>query len=273
MSPWSSAPAATTAAGTGRRSPALETRGVSVAYSGTPVLRDVSLTMRANTVSALVGPSGCGKSSFLIALNKLDDTIPGCSVTGEIALFGRPLETAYPSREALRRRVAMIFQQPTPFPVSIRRNLEIPIREHYASARLETEDRLESALQSVGLWQEVADRLSAPAASLSGGQQQRLCLARALALEPEILLLDEPCSALDPMATARIEELLTDLKRELSLVLVTHNLAQAQRLAEDITLFWIDGDCGYAAESGPAGEMFNRPQTEVARAYFSGRMG
>jgi len=273
MSPWSSDPAAPAAAGTGRRRPALETRRVSVAYSGTTVLRDVTLTMRANAVSAVVGPSGCGKSSFLIALNRLDETIPGCRVTGEVALFGRPLESAYSSREALRRRVAMIFQQPTPFPVSIRRNLEIPIREHYGGARPETEGRMESALKAVGLWQEVADRLEASAASLSGGQQQRLCLARALALEPEVLLLDEPCSALDPMATERVEELLAELKKDLSLVLVTHNLAQARRLADDITLFWIGQDCGYAAESGPAEEILTRPKTEVARAYFSGRMG
>jgi len=253
--------------------PALSARGVGVLYDGVPAVLDVSLDMRAGGITAIVGPSGCGKSSFLFALNRLNETVPGCTLRGEIHLFGKLLTTATASLTELRRRVAMIFQTPTPFPLSIRRNLEIPLIEHFGRNRSEIADRMESALRAVGLWDEVSDRLDSPATSLSGGQQQRLCLARALVLEPEILLLDEPCSALDPLATQVIEELLLSLRGQLSLVLVTHNMAQARRLADDAALFWVRGDCGYVVECGPAERLFNTPESDVGRAYFAGRMG
>ncbi|GEQ96589.1 phosphate import ATP-binding protein PstB [Iodidimonas gelatinilytica] len=252
---------------------ALETSALNVAYHGKRALCDVSLKVRPNSITAIVGPSGCGKSSFLTALNRLDETVPGCTVSGDVRLFGTSLHDHPMPLEDLRRRVAMIFQRPTPFPLSIRRNMEIPIFEHFGPNRAHCAQRMESALEAVGLLDEVKDRLDCNATLLSGGQQQRLCLARALALEPHILLLDEPCSALDPLATEKVETLLKSLKQRLSLVLVTHNMAQAQRLADDMALFWVKNGCGYVAEAGPATALLHTPQSAEGRDYFSGRLG
>lgn len=253
--------------------PALETRGLGVAYGGRRALCDVSLTMARGEITAIAGPSGCGKSSFLMALNRLHETIPGCTVSGQVRLFGTPIDRPGMPPEDLRRRVAMIFQRPAPFPTSVRRNLAIPIAAHYRATRRELGDRAEAALRMVGLWDEVADRLDSPAMALSGGQQQRLCLARAMALEPDILLLDEPTSALDPLAARHIEELLSALKERLSLVLVTHNLAQARRLADRVALFWVKEGCGFVVEDGPAERVFTSPASDVAQAYFAGELG
>ncbi|RMD87443.1 MAG: ATP-binding cassette domain-containing protein [Alphaproteobacteria bacterium] len=253
--------------------PAFEVRDLSVHYDGACALAGVSLDMPALAISVVLGPSGCGKSSFLLALNRLSETIPGCRTTGRIRLFGHPLEGYTGGENELRRRVAMIFQHPVVFPLSIRRNLAIPIIEHFGHARSEIEARMETALRDVGLWEEVKDRLDAPATALSGGQQQRLCLARALALEPHALLLDEPTSALDPFAAGHVEALLRDLRSRLSLVLVTHNLAQARRLADEVALFWVRDGCGFLCESAPADRFFAAPQSDVARSYLAGRMG
>ena len=253
--------------------PAILTHNVTVAFDGKPVVTGVSASFLDCAVNAIVGPSGCGKSSFLSALNCLNESLPGCKVGGTIELFGARLDRFAPSMEELRRSVAMIFQRPAPFPLSIRRNMEIPLTEHFGRNRREIADRSEAALKSVGLWAEVENRLDLPATQLSGGQQQRLCLARALALEPRILLLDEPTSALDPIAAGLIEELLGELKSQMSLVLVTHNLAQARRLADTVTFFWMRDGQGYVAESGSADTMFNNPREEVSRAYFAGHIG
>ena len=253
--------------------PAILTHNVSVAFDGKPAVSGISASFPDCAINAIVGPSGCGKSSFLSALNRLNESVPGCKVDGNIELFGAALGRFAPNREELRRTVAMIFQRPVPFPLSIGGNMEIPMTEHYGRNRQETAGRCEAALKSVGLWGEVENRLDMPATQLSGGQQQRLCLARALALEPRILLLDEPTSALDPMAAGLIEELLRELKSQMSLVLVTHNLAQARRLADTVTFFWMKDGHGYVAESGPADTLFNTPREDVSRAYFAGHIG
>ena len=252
---------------------ALEVRGLSVFYGTRCALSDVSLAVPDRAISVVLGPSGCGKSSFLLALNRLHETVPGCRVEGRVRLFGEMLggDTLAPAE--LRRRVAMIFQSPVVFPQSIRRNLTIPIAEHFGGAKSELADRMESALRAVGLWDEVSDRLDSPAGALSGGQQQRLCLARALALDPRILLLDAPTTALDPFAAGHVEDLLLDLKERLSLVLVTHNLAQARRLADRVALFWVREGCGFLCESGEAERFFSAPESELAQAYVAGRMG
>jgi len=253
--------------------PALETRALDIAYGGRRALCEVSLAMPRGKITAITGPSGCGKSSFLMVLNRLHETIQGCRVTGEVRLFGNPIDRTGMATEELRRRVAMIFQRPAPFPTSIRRNLSIPINAHYGANRSETENRAEAALKMVGLWNEVADRLDSPAVALSGGQQQRLCLARAMALEPDILLLDEPTSALDPLAARHIEELLRGLKERLTLILVTHNLAQVRRLADRVALFWVKEGCGYMIENGLTEQVFTAPASDMAHAYFTGELG
>lgn len=246
---------------------------LSIAYGKQLVLRDVNLTARKGKITALVGPSGCGKSSFLMSLNRLHELVQGCRIEGDIKLgkqsiFGQNINVI-----DLRRRIGMIFQRPTPFPLSVHRNIAIGLQEHGSLKRTEIENRVQAVLKQVGLWNEVKDRLNQPAASLSGGQQQRLCLARALALNPVVLLLDEPCSALDPLSTSVIEEQLSEIKDRHTILLVTHNLAQARRLADDLALFWVRDGVGYLVEAGPAGKLFEAPDTPIARAYFSGLAG
>ena len=246
-------------------------RDLSVRYSGRAALEGVDLDVAAGRVTALVGPSGCGKSSLLRAVNRLSEMVPGCSVTGSVRLDGVDVMDLDVTR--LRRRVGLIFQKPSPFPLSIRRNLTFPLREHGVRDRSEMRDRVEGALRDVGLWDEVADRLDSPARALSGGQQQRLCLARALALRPEVLLLDEPCSALDPHAGAVVEELIGGLRGRYTVVVVTHNLAQARRLADDVALLWVSKGAGRLVEVAPAAQFFAAPKNELTRAYVTGKRG
>lgn len=253
--------------------PALETRGLCVSYGGRTVLRDVTLAVPAGGLTAVVGPSGCGKSSFLLALNRLTDLVPGCRVEGSIRLFGQEVLGNGTAAGALRRRVGKLFQRPNPFPLSVRENLLLPLREHGLLGDGGGEDRVEELLRSVGLWEEVKERLDAPAPSLSGGQQQRLCLARALSLSPEVLLMDEPCSALDPLASAAVEALIRDLRGRYTVVLVTHNLAQARRLADTCALFWVRDGAGWLVEHAPAEEFFNAPKHPCTRAYVEGHTG
>lgn len=253
--------------------PQIDVSHLSVAYGPRTVLRDVCLEIPSGQTTAIIGPSGSGKSSLLMALNRLTDLIPTCSVDGQIRIGSSSVLEPATDLVALRRRVAMIFQQPTPFPLSIRGNLELPLREHGTRNRQQIAARSQSALQAVGLWDEVADRLDAPALNLSGGQQQRLCLARALVLDPEVLLLDEPCSSLDPLSTELIEGHLRELARRLTLVIVTHNLAQARRLADRVAFFWIENDVGRLVEAGPAEQIFTNPQHDLTRSYVTGRTG
>jgi len=246
---------------------------LSVRFAGKTVMSSVSLAIAARNVTAIIGPSGCGKSTFLQCLNQLSLAINGCSVEGRIRFHDEDILAPTCDTITLRRRVGLIFQRPNPFPMSIRRNLELPLREHGLRDRAAIEAAIEDALTAVGLWAEVKDRLSAPAQLLSGGQQQRLCIARALVLNPEALLMDEPCSALDPIATSVIEDLILSLRERLTVVIVTHNLRQAQRIGDDVALFWSTNGIGGLIESGGVEQVFGAPRHDLAKLYVSGRIG
>jgi len=253
--------------------PHLSVRQLGVSFDGRPVLEDVSLDIYKGCITALIGPSGCGKTTFLSALNRLVEHHPGAQVRGDILLDGQSIRAPGVNLLGLRRRVGMVFQKPNPFPLSIERNLDLPLREHGVRHRDERRARIEAALKDVGLWGEVADRLSAPALSLSGGQQQRLCIARALVLQPEVLLMDEPCSALDPMASRTVEALITKLSGRLTVVIVTHNLAQARRIANYAAFLWMKERTGTLVEFGRCHALFESPQDRLTQAYVSGAAG
>ncbi len=265
------------AIGTGRtRAETVERAAVSVAdlavrYNARWALRGVSACFGAGAVHALVGPSGCGKTTLLSCLNRLTDLVPGCRVEGSALLDGVETRDIHPVE--LRRRVGMIFQEPNPFPLSIRRNVELALREHGVRSRAELEQRVERALFDAGLFEEVKDRLGESALSLSGGQQQRLCIARAIALEPEVLLMDEPTSSLDPIAAEVIERWIARARGRYTILFVTHNLAQARRLADQIAVFWVSNDAGTIVEQGPTEQIFERPQSAITTAYVRGRAG
>lgn len=248
--------------------PILQTRELAIRYGALAALEDVSLEIRRSAITAVIGPSGCGKTSFLQALNRLTDLAPQCRVSGQVLFAGQDIYSRQVDPLDLRRRIGMIFQKPNPFPLSIRRNVELALCEH-GVPRSERSRRVEAALQSAGLWSEVKDRLGASALSLSGGQQQRLCLARALALAPEVLLLDEPCSALDPASTALVEEQLLALRERTTMIIVTHNLAQARRLADEAAFFSSDGGPGRLIEAGPAAEFFTSPRHSRTSDYLN----
>jgi len=253
--------------------PHIQVENLSVSYQGKTVLKNVSLNINKGCITALIGPSGCGKTSFLSSLNRLTDLAPGCRVEGSIRIEGCAITAPGLDVMALRRKVGMIFQKPNPFPLSIRRNIEMPLREHGIKNRRELEERIVRALQDVGLWEEVCDRLDTSAMSLSGGQQQRLCIARALALEPSILLMDEPCSALDPIASAKVEELIQSLRNRYTVVIVTHNLAQDKRVANYAAFFWMSERVGKLIEFGRCQSLFDSPTHELTAAYVTGVSG
>jgi phosphate transport system ATP-binding protein len=256
-----------------------EIANLSVAYSGKPVLNEVSLSIYKGCITALIGPSGCGKTSFLSSLNRMTDLMPQCQVTGSIEFEGQELigdaRVRYSTTDvmALRRRIGFIFQKPNPFPLSIRRNLELALREHGLKDRQQIQSKIETALRDVGLWDEVGDRLDSPALALSGGQQQRLCIARALVLEPSVLLMDEPCSALDPIASGVVEKLIMRLAGQYTIVIVTHNLAQARRIANYAAFFWMTERIGKLVEFGQCQQLFDAPQDQRTAAYVSGSRG
>lgn len=255
------------------REPVLCAERVSVSYHGKAALRGVTMPVYKGCITAVVGPSGCGKSTFLGALNRMTDLIPGCEVNGRVTLGGRDIFAPGVDALALRRRVGMIFQKPNPFPLSVRQNLDYPLKHHGVRPGRARDDAAERMLRLVGLWEEVKDRLDAPALSLSGGQQQRLCLARALVLNPEVILLDEPCSALDPIASGVVEDLIASLRGRFTIVIVTHNLAQARRIADDVAVFWVRDGAGTVIERGPAESVFGSALSETAAAYISGARG
>jgi phosphate transport system ATP-binding protein len=242
-------------------------------YGEKPAFRDVSLEIAPQRITAILGPSGCGKTSFLSCLNRMIDLIPGCRVEGSVRFRGRDIFAPSMDVTGLRRRVGLVFQKPNPFPLSIRRNLEIPLREHGLRDPAAVRAKTEEVLQAVGLWTEVQHRLGSPALALSGGQQQRLCIARALALEPDTLLCDEPCSALDPIASATIESLLSNLRKRYTIVIVTHNLAQARRISDFAAVFWAEGSAGRLLEMGPTTELFRAPSHPITAEYLSGARG
>jgi phosphate transport system ATP-binding protein len=253
--------------------PHLQIRDLSVSYGEHQVLETVSLDIYKGCITALIGPSGCGKTSFLSSLNRLTDLIPTAEIQGSVSFDGDEILAAKMDTLALRRRIGMIFQKPNPFPLSIRRNLYLPLKENGVRNRKELKERSERALRDVGLWDEVKDRLDSSALALSGGQQQRLCIARALVLEPEILLMDEPCSALDPIASAKVEELISSLAGRYTVVIVTHNLAQAKRVANYAGFFWMVEKVGKLIEFGQCQSLFEQPESELTAAYVSGVRG
>jgi phosphate transport system ATP-binding protein len=239
-------------------------------YGSTRALRNVSIDMQANRVTALIGPSGCGKSTFLRTLNRMNDITPGTRVEGTIAIDGQDIYAPGTDVVALRRRVGMVFQKSNPFPKSIYENVAYGLRINglYRNRR-DLDDRVEASLKSAALFEEVKDRLHDSALALSGGQQQRLCIARALAIRPEILLMDEPASALDPIATQRIEELIYELKRDYTIVIVTHNMQQAARVSDATAFFWL----GELVEVGPTDTIFTNPSKKLTEDYVTGRFG
>jgi len=254
-------------------SPIIEVRELSVRYGRHGALEDVSLDLHRGCVTALIGPSGCGKTSLLSALNRITDLIPGCTVTGSIRFDGQDVRDPGLDLRHLRRRMGMVFQKPAPFPVSVRRNLTLPVIEHGVVPRARLDEHIERVLVDVGLWDEVKDRLDQPALALSGGQQQRLCIARALALDPQVLLMDEPCSALDPIAAGVVEDLIVALRGRFTIVIVTHNLAQARRLASYAALFWLRDRSGRLVEFGRCRQLFEAPVDPLTAAYVQGARG
>jgi phosphate transport system ATP-binding protein len=250
--------------------PKMRGRGVCVSYGEKQALFDVDLDIGERQVTALIGPSGCGKSTFLRCLNRMNDTIDIARVTGEITLDGEDIHDPSIDVVELRARVGMVFQKPNPFPKSIYENVAYGPRLHgLASDRHALDALVESSLHKAGLWDEVKDRLSESGTGLSGGQQQRLCIARAIAVSPEVILMDEPCSALDPIATARIEELIDELKENFTIVIVTHSMQQAARVSQRTAMFHL----GKLVEEGETGAMFTNPREKKTQDYITGRYG
>jgi phosphate transport system ATP-binding protein len=264
-----SRPAASAGAGA-LGTPALTVRNLSVYFGKNAAVKNVSLDIAARAVTAIIGPSGCGKSTFLRALNRMHELNPDARVEGEIRLFGEDIYARRVEPVVVRRRIGMVFQKSNPFPtMSIAENVTVGLRLNGVRNKKILAERTERALRMAALWDEVKDRLHAPAISLSGGQQQRLCIARALAVEPEVLLMDEPASALDPLATAKIEELILELKKDYTIVIVTHNMQQAAR-ASDYTAFFYLGEL---VEFGPTAKIFTSPKQKRTEDYVTGRFG
>ena len=246
---------------------------LTIRYGKFTAVKDVNLEVSSGEITALVGPPGCGKSTFLASINRLTDLTLGCIADGKIVL-GESGCVLKPNVDILKllRRIGMVFQRPNPFPQSIRRNFEVPLREH-GILKSEVADRTEAALRDVGLWEEVSDRLDQSALHLSGGQQQRLCIARALALDPQVILFDEPCSALDPLASAVVEDHIAALRGRVTVMIVTHNLAQARRISDSTAIFWIRDGAGTIVEHGPTKTIFNAATDPDASYYLSGERG
>ena len=250
--------------------PKMTTRNVDVFYGDKQAIFDVGLDIANNEVIAMIGPSGCGKSTFLRCLNRMNDTIPSCRVTGHMALDGEDLYGAGLDPVLLRARVGMVFQKPNPFAKSIYDNVAYGPRIHgLAANRAELDDIVVESLKSAGLFDEVKDRLDSPGTGLSGGQQQRLCIARTIAVSPEVILMDEPCSALDPIATARIEELIDELRQNYAIAIVTHSMQQAARVSQRTAYFHL----GKLVEVNPTNDVFTTPQHELTENYITGRFG
>ncbi|WP_158963607.1 phosphate ABC transporter ATP-binding protein PstB [Chachezhania sediminis] len=248
----------------------ISAREVQVFYGDTHAIKDVDVDIEDNTVTAFIGPSGCGKSTFLRCLNRMNDTIDVCRVKGSIKLDGQDIYDSKVDPVQLRARVGMVFQKPNPFPKSIFDNVAYGPKIHgLARNKTELAEIVEKSLRRAALWEEVKDRLSAPGTGLSGGQQQRLCIARAVATEPEVLLMDEPCSALDPIATAQVEELIDELRQNFSVVIVTHSMQQAARVSQKTAFFHL----GHLVEYGETGQIFTNPVDPRTESYITGRIG
>ena len=250
--------------------PKITVHGLNFYYGRAQALHNISLEVPERIVMAFIGPSGCGKSTFLRTLNRMNDVIPGTRVEGQVTIDGRDIYAPGTDVVDLRRRVGMVFQKSNPFPKSIFDNVAYGLRiNRVTSSKQELEGRVEQALQDAALWTEVKDRLKLSALSLSGGQQQRLCIARALAIRPEVILMDEPASALDPIATSKIEELIVDLKEQYTIVIVTHNMQQAARVSDTTAFFLL----GKLIEVNPTEKMFTAPDQKTTEDYITGRFG
>jgi len=250
--------------------PRMTTSGVNVFYGDKHAIKNVDLDIGQNEVISMIGPSGCGKSTYLRCLNRMNDTIDACRVTGEIKLDGQDIYDKKLDVVPLRARVGMVFQKPNPFPKSIYDNIAYGPRIHgLAANRAELDEIVETSLQKAGLWEEVKDRMEAPGTGLSGGQQQRLCIARTIAVSPEVILMDEPCSALDPIATAKIEELIDELRENFTIAIVTHSMQQAARVSQRTAYFHL----GNLVEVGATTDIFTNPSHKLTEDYITGRFG
>ena len=238
-------------------------------YGSFHALKNVNLNIASGEITAFIGPSGCGKSTFLKSLNRMNDLVEGCRITGDIRLMGEDIYDRDMDVSVLRRRVGMVFQKPNPFPMSVYDNIAYGPRTHGMRKKAELDEIVEKSLRDAAIWDELKDRLKKSALGLSGGQQQRLCIARALAVKPEVILMDEPTSALDPISTSKIEDLVMDIKKEYTIVMVTHNMQQAVRVS-DTTVFFLLGEI---IESGATGQMFSVPKDKRTEDYITGRFG
>lgn len=244
-------------------------RDMNLYYGNFHALKDIQLDMAAREITAFIGPSGCGKSTFLKSLNRMNDLVEGCKITGDIRLDGEDIYAKDMDVSVLRRRVGMVFQKPNPFPMSIYDNIAYGPRTHGITKKSELDEIVETSLKDAAIWDELKDRLKKSALGLSGGQQQRLCIARALAVHPEVILMDEPTSALDPISTSKIEDLVMDIKKDYTIIMVTHNMQQAARVS-DKTVFFLLGEI---IESGETEQMFSMPKDKRTEDYITGRFG
>lgn len=238
-------------------------------YGSFHALKNVNLNLPSGEITAFIGPSGCGKSTFLKSLNRMNDLVEGCKITGDIRLMGENIYDKRMDVSLLRRRVGMVFQKPNPFPMSVYDNIAYGPRTHGMRKKAELDEIVEKSLRDAAIWDELKDRLKKSALGLSGGQQQRLCIARALAVKPEVILMDEPTSALDPISTSKIEDLVMDIKKDYTIVMVTHNMQQAVRVS-DTTVFFLLGEI---VESGATGQIFSMPKDKRTEDYITGRFG
>ncbi len=256
-------------ANTNNGAPKIEIRQLNIYYGAFRAIKDVSISLSRNKIIAFIGPSGCGKSTLLRGINRMNDLIEGCRTTGEIMIDGMSISGRSVDINLLRKRVGMVFQKPNPFPMSIYDNVAYGPRTHGIRTKAMLDEIVEESLKNAAIWDEVKDRLRRNALSLSGGQQQRMCIARALAVQPDILLMDEPTSALDPISTSKIEDLVLELKKEYTIVMVTHNMQQAARIS-DITAFFLLGEI---IEAGDTEKVFSVPEDKRTEDYITGRFG
>lgn len=247
----------------------LTIKNLDLYYSEFKALKNINLNIQEKEITAFIGPSGCGKSTLLKSLNRMNDLVEGCKITGDIRLMGENIYDKRMDVSLLRRRVGMVFQKPNPFPMSVYDNIAYGPRTHGIRKKAELDEIVEKSLRDAAIWDELKDRLKKSALGLSGGQQQRLCIARALAVKPEVILMDEPTSALDPISTSKIEDLVMDIKKDYTIVMVTHNMQQAVRVS-DTTVFFLLGEI---VESGATGQMFSMPKDKRTEDYITGRFG
>ena len=248
---------------------AFTVKNMDLYYGSFHALKNVNLNLASGEITAFIGPSGCGKSTFLKSLNRMNDLVEGCKITGDIRLMGEDIYDKRMDVSLLRRRVGMVFQKPNPFPMSVYDNIAYGPRTHGMRKKAELDEIVEKSLRDAAIWDELKDRLKKSALGLSGGQQQRLCIARALAVKPEVILMDEPTSALDPISTSKMEDLVMDIKKDYTIVMVTHNMQQAVRVS-DTTVFFLLGEI---VESGATGQMFSMPKDKRTEDYITGRFG